>query len=181
MSIWSKYYWRWKSRFLGVMNTLIIMRITNDGKDNVPSKGLTILSRIKSFKDIWFWNITEWRFKARFRRRCHNKEIVVECDRSQWCGTTVGCCMTRLMADENFQTKWWRIKKPCGFDHFSLNLVKLALQTGNQLGSLLVTLSQLCKIYFHKTSLKQGHTIKNHIIIQSLQFQTKQSQTRPHR
>ena len=57
-SIWSKYYRRWKSRFLGVMNTMIIMRITNDGKDNVPSKGLIILSRIKSFKDVWFWNMT---------------------------------------------------------------------------------------------------------------------------
>ena len=44
--------------FVGIMDILMIMRIMNIRKDNVPLKRLIILSRTKSFKDMWLGIIT---------------------------------------------------------------------------------------------------------------------------
>ena len=44
--------------FVGIMDILMIVGITNIRKDNVPLKRLIILSRTKSFKDVWLGIIT---------------------------------------------------------------------------------------------------------------------------
>ena len=44
--------------FVGIMDILMIVRITNIRKDNVPSKRLIILGGTKSFKDVWLGIIT---------------------------------------------------------------------------------------------------------------------------
>ena len=44
--------------FVGIMDILMVMGITNIRKDNVPSKRFIILSRTKSFKDMWLGIIT---------------------------------------------------------------------------------------------------------------------------
>ena len=51
--------------------------------------------------------------------------------------------MTQLMADENFQTDQGASKRPHDSIIFTLNLVKLTLQIGNQPGSSFVTMSQI--------------------------------------
>ena len=106
MSRWRKCCRRRKGRFVGAVDIFIIMRLTNDGKDNVPSKSFIILLRIKSLEDMWCWFIAYHFFKAKFRWRCHNRKVFVEWGRSQGCGMTVGCCMTWLTGDEN--SRWIR-------------------------------------------------------------------------
>ena len=49
------------------------------------------------------------------------------------------------------------IKRPCGSIIFTLNLVKLALQIGNQPGSSFVTMSQINKFHSHKFSYKNSY------------------------
>ena len=44
--------------FVGIMDILMIVGITNMRKDNVPLKRLIILSKTKSFKDMWLGIIT---------------------------------------------------------------------------------------------------------------------------
>ena len=44
--------------FVGIMDILMIVGITNMRKDNVPLKRLIIFSKTKSFKDMWLGIIT---------------------------------------------------------------------------------------------------------------------------
>ena len=65
--------------------------------------------------------------------------------------------MTQLMADENFQSDQGASKRPHGSIIFTLNLVKLALQIGNQPGLSFVTMSQINQFHSHKFSYKNSY------------------------
>ena len=101
--------------------------------------------------------------RARFRCRCHNRIIMKDYEKEPMVWTDSGMLYDTTNGRWKLTDRSGHMKKATWSNHFTLNLVKLTLQFGNQPGSSFVTMSQLSKFHSYKYSFKipypKKHTI----------------------
>jgi hypothetical protein len=157
-----KWYRKWKGRFVGIVNIMVVMGITNWGKDNLPPKCLIILAETECFKNMRLRNIRHLLCRARFGQGgCHIRINTEDCGKKTMRWDSSG------MLYEMTDGKWklpgdpGRIKKPCGSINVFLNLVKPNLYVGNQPGSSFLTPPWYCLVMSHNHPYKNSMQQRN--------------------